>query len=97
VVFGTPHLGSFVRGVNSDLGFIGLFVVPGVVLIGLELRSMRRVSATAKRPVAQQVVPEVAVGVANADEFDFWETDATEDRYYQELDRKVRSWCGSEC
>ena len=42
VVFGVPHLGLFVRTVHNPIGFAALLVVPGLLLIGQEILTMRR-------------------------------------------------------
>jgi signal peptidase len=42
VVFGVPHLGLFVRAVSNPVGFGALVIVPGIVLLVLEVLSIRR-------------------------------------------------------
>lgn len=42
VAFGIPHLGVFVRIVQTPLGFAALFALPGLLLIGQEVGAIRR-------------------------------------------------------
>jgi len=107
VVFGVPYMGAFVRVVDSTFGFALLLALPGVLLIAQEIASIRRDRQATKdwqewrawRDSLQQaatnapwVPPLAADCVPGPDPFDFWTTMATEDRYYDELDRQVRAW-----
>ena len=93
VVFGVPHLGLFVRGVRAPFGFLALVVLPGLLLIGQELRNIRRERRT--RQPSESLSPPVETS-ADSERFDFWTTEATEERYAAELDREVSTWrsCG---
>ena len=93
VVFGVPYLGLFVRVVREPVGFAAFLVLPCLLLIGQEIRAIRRQRGDrhSKHP-AEALVAENAVGQGD---FDFWTTEATEERYREELDREVRTWCTS--
>lgn len=89
VVFGVPYLGLFVRAVNNPLGFGLLLVLPGVMLIGRELDTIRRDRRAAKASTGTWPPPDAEDIVAGPDGFDFWTSIATEERYYEELDKVV--------
>ena len=93
VAFGVPHLGLFVRAVHSPLGFLALVVLPGMLLIGQEIRNILRDRRTRQPSKSPSPAAETLAGSSH---FDFWTTDATEDRYAEELDREVRTWRGCE-
>ena len=42
VVFGVPYLGAFARTIRNPIGFATLVVVPGLLLIGQEILTIRR-------------------------------------------------------
>ena len=42
VVFGVPYLGAFARTIRNPIGFTALVVVPGLLLIGQEILTIRR-------------------------------------------------------
>jgi signal peptidase len=91
VVFGVPHLGLFVRATHNPIGFGALVIVPGIVLIGqevLSIRRNRRANEASKSPWPHPLAVDAVVG---PDVFDFWTTTATEDRYREELDREVNA------
>lgn len=87
VVFGVPHLGLFVRTVNNPIGF-GLFIfVPGLILIGLDVRNVHRERGVTSADT--WLPPDAAERVAGPEGFDFWTTIADEERYYEALDHEV--------
>ncbi len=89
VVFGVPYLGRFVRAIRNPVGFGALFVMPGVLLIGQEILAIRRDRRAKKAPTSPWPPPLAADAVAGPEVFDFWTTIATEDRYYEDLEREV--------
>jgi signal peptidase len=91
VVFGVPHLGLFVRTTHNPIGFAALVIVPGMVLIGQEVLSIRRDRRAKEAPKSPWPHPLAVDAVVGPDVFDFWTTTATEDRYRAELDREVKS------
>ncbi|MDO8361372.1 MAG: signal peptidase I [Actinomycetota bacterium] len=93
VVFGVPYLGMFVRVVREPVGFAVFLVLPCLLLIGQEIRTIRRDRRTKRAAMA--LVP-AADSASDQEDFDFWTTDATEERYLEELDREVRACCTSE-
>ncbi len=95
VIFGTPHLGLFVRFVQGQLGFMALFVLPCIALIAHELLVVwrDRRAGTIDAPPRRPTSPALTVGsIQGGDLAEFWTMIATEDRYYEELDRIVRPW-----
>lgn len=109
VVFGVPHLGLFIRAVNSPVGFAALVIAPGLLLIALEILTIcRELRARRPQPISLQSEPSwagftlttpssswppplAANPVDVTEVFDFWSTNATEDRYREELEREVRT------
>ena len=91
VVFGVPHLGLFVRTVHNPIGFAALLVVPGLLLIGQEILTMRRDRRAKKAGTAPWAHPLAADAVAGPEVFAFWTTAATEARYFEELDDEVHA------
>jgi signal peptidase I len=91
VVFGVPYLGSFVRATHNPIGFAVILVLPAVLLIGQQARSIRRERRTAKASTEHWAPPLANEAVAGPEEFDFWTTMATEDRYYEELEHEVHA------
>jgi signal peptidase len=91
VVFGIPHLGLFVRATHNPFGFAALVVVPGMLLIGQEVLSIRRDRRAKKAPKSPWPHPLAVDAVVGPDVFDFWTTAATEDRYRAEPDREVHA------
>jgi signal peptidase len=89
VVFGVPYLGLFVRAVNNTVGFGLLVIVPAMVLIVLEILTIRRDRRAAHAQPDSWPAPEADDLATTCDDFDFWTTPATEDRYYEELGREV--------
>jgi signal peptidase len=90
VVFGVPYLGLFVRTIHNPVGFAALLVVPGLLLIGQEILTIRRDQRAKKATTMPWPHPLAADAVAGPEVFDFWTTTATEDRYREELEREVR-------
>lgn len=88
VVFGVPHLGLFVRTIHNPVGFAALLVLPGLVLIGQEILTIRR-DRRAKAARTPWPHPLATDAVAGPEVFDFWTTTATEERYQQELEHEV--------
>jgi hypothetical protein len=91
VVFGVPYLGSFVRAVHNPIGFAVLLVLPGILLIGQEVRSLRRERRARKASTEPWAPPPATEVVVGSDEFDFWTTTANEQRYYEELEHEVHA------
>jgi signal peptidase I len=92
VVFGIPYLGAFIRAIHNPVGFAALFVLPGIILICQEILAIRREirDRRARKHSSTIWAPPLAANiVARPEIFDFWTTVATEDRYYDELERLV--------
>ncbi|MGZ4772610.1 MAG: signal peptidase I, partial [Ilumatobacteraceae bacterium] len=90
VVFGVPHLGLFVRTIHDPIGFAALLVVPGLLLIGQEILTIRRDRRAKKATPTPWPDPVPGDAVDGPEVFDFWTTVATEDRYRQALEDEVR-------
>ena len=91
VVFGVPHLGLFVRAVHNPIGFAVLLVLPGLLLIGQEILTIRRDRRANKATTPPWPHPLAVDAVAGPEVFDFWTTAATEARYYEALEDEVHA------
>lgn len=88
VAFGVPALGLFVRAVDSPTGFTLFILFPGALLIAGDILTMRR-EKSSDTPATWQP-PVAADRVSGPEDFDFWTTVATEERYYEALGHEVR-------
>ena len=91
VVFGVPQLGLFVRTIHNPIGFAALLVVPGLLLIGQEILTIRRDRRARKATATPWPLPLAADAVAGPEVFDFWTTAATADRYQEPLEDEVHA------
>jgi signal peptidase len=89
VVFGVPYVGSFVRAVHNPVGFAALIIVPGIVLIGQEILSIRRGRRKERASWLEGPPPLATDAVAAPDELDTYGSAASENCDHDELEHEI--------
>jgi signal peptidase len=101
VVVGIPHLGTFVRAVHDPWGFALLLLLPGTLLIGQEILTMRRArrprttrtatSPTTATPADEPTDETSSLTDSGQDDLDLCVADVGDGHHSQALDHEVKT------